>query len=284
MYKLPPLYNFIPQKMYFKKTKKNKVDTCNICLNTRQMTWDHIPPSKCQLFDQIEIVSHFENMTNQVKRENIVYSNNGLKYRTICGQCNSLLGGSMDKHLIDLTNSVSHYLYIHHKELPKHIKVTVKPVLLVKALIGHLLAAKKVLDEITMDTDYRDFVLRNIELPKSINIFYWFYPFKETVVIRDFFMPATPGQFSDTAYFNLLKFYPFAFLFSDHDNYQGLPSLTKLIQSNSELEEADMIFNLHDIFHPSWPTIVDNNNLIFASRETQNSIIATSRKVKISPN
>ncbi len=70
--------------MYYKKTKRSKIDQCNICLKTKELSWDHVPPKGCSNFESVEITSFFEKYTGNASDNTIIVSHNGLKYRTIC--------------------------------------------------------------------------------------------------------------------------------------------------------------------------------------------------------
>ncbi len=48
-----------------------------------------------------------------------------------------------------------------------------------------MLAAKKQLGEVKSDDWYREFVLDvNASIPKKFNLFYWVYPFENTIILR----------------------------------------------------------------------------------------------------
>jgi len=56
-----------------------------------------------------------------------------------------------------------------------------------KALLGHLVAAKVDIENTLFDQQAREYVLDiNAPLPAEINIFYWVYPHDCSVTIRDF--------------------------------------------------------------------------------------------------
>lgn len=267
--------------MYYKKTKKEKKDICNICLEDKLMTWDHVPPRPCQLEQQISIDSFFGRMTGKVAKENIVHSNNGLKYRTLCADCNSTLGSHYDKELIFLTHAITSFLFKNRENGSNTgVVVKIKPIRLIKSLVGHILASKKQLDNSQYDSIYREFFFsKSNVIPAELNIFYWYFPYGETVVMRDFVMPRVRGKNYEPAFFNLLKFFPFAFLFCDQSNYQNIQSLTSIANGLEIDDEIDFFLNLSDNIPIDWPERVDEGNFILGSRETQNSIITNARRL-----
>lgn len=183
---------------YIKKTKRNKVDICNICLELKEMTWDHVPPQGCSNHQKVEISSFFKKLSGERVQDKPILSQNGLKYRTICGDCNSLLGGKYDDELNNLVKTV--LSFVESKlVLPQLITLIVKPLPIIKSVTGHILAAKKELDQVTYDKVFRAFVLdENAPVPEDLHLFYWVYPFDNTVVMRDFYMSATrDGNFGN---------------------------------------------------------------------------------------
>jgi len=263
--------------MYYDKTKKEKIDKCNICLQTKNMTWDHVPPQGCSNFQKVEISSFFDKIVGKDSEKSHLISQNGLKYRTICGDCNSLLGGKYDNELNGFVKSIIRFVN-SSLILPPITRLKVKPLPIIKSVVGHILAAKKQLDEVKYDYIFREFVLdEGAPIPDSWNLFYWIYPYENTIVMRDFGMPAKrEGDFNNIAFFQLLKFFPVAFMLAEVDSYQGLPSLSlnREISMETELDIPIYLNTRHDRF---WPETVDNNNIIFASRETGNSVIVKNK-------
>jgi hypothetical protein len=266
--------------MYYKKTKREKVGRCNICLKTKKLTWDHVPPKGCSNYKRVEISSFFEKLAGRNNNDSLLISQNGLKYRTICKDCNSLLGDKYDDELNKLVNTIIKYIS-SNLILPPMIKLKVIPLPIIKSVVGHILAAKKQLDEVKYDNTLRDFVLdENATIPDKVNLFYWIYPFENTIVMRDFMMPAERGgDFGNCVFFQLLKFFPIAFLITEIDRYQELPSLTKpfgKIDMKTEIEIPIYLNRKTDRF---WPEEVDNNNIVFASKETGNSVFVETKKM-----
>lgn len=263
--------------MYYKKTKRDKIDRCNICLKSSALSWDHVPPKGCSNFGNTIINSFFDIYTGSNSHSTLL-SQNGLKYRTICSDCNSFIGAKYDEDLIDLTTNIVRFVN-SDLIIPPNIKLMVKPLRIIKSITGHMLAAKKHLGDTRCDDIYRHFILdENTLIPQDFHLFYWVYPFENTIIMRDFAMPAKrDGKLRGAGFFQLVKFFPIAFLFSNLTEYEGLPSLTKLASGVSIDDEIEMPIAFNRIVDRYWPERVENNNIILASEETSNAVIAETK-------
>jgi hypothetical protein len=258
--------------MNYLKYKKDQVGICNICLKNRQLSWDHVPPKGGIDLTKVEM----ETILQKLSKNNLKVfkeSQNGVKYRTICKECNEMLGSKYDKVINEFSNAVSNYLN-SSLILPEVIHHKTKPIILMRAILGHLLSAKVEIDEIEFDEIVRGFIFNeNILIPDKIKIFYWIYPYKQTVVIRDCMMPARRGHFSDFELYHIIKHFPMAYLITESTHYEGLPELTKY-RSMDFNEEVDIPIYLKRIEHPDWPEIVDNGNIFVGGQSTRSSIVA----------
>lgn len=272
------------EEMNYSKEKRERIDKCNICLQTKQLTWDHVPPQGCLNSHNIEIFSFFEKLAGRGEERKISFSQNGLKYRTICGECNSFLGSKYDDELNKLVKTLLQF--VNSKLIiPPTIRLRVKPLPIIKSVVGHILAAKKQLDDVKYDNVFRQFVLdENVKVPDKLHLFYWIYPYENTIVMRDFIMPAErQGDFNKIAFSQLLKFFPLAFLLTEVDTYQGLPSLTTLTTLSKALTmetEVDIPIYFNRTHPPFWPEMVDDNNIMLTSRETSNAVFVKNKKIK----
>jgi hypothetical protein len=153
--------------------------------------------------------------------------------------------------------------------------VRTKPVRVIKSLLGHLLSAKKTIDESVFDNNVREYLFNDTAvLPNDINILYWIYPYDCTIILRDFYMPAKRGDTSNFMACQVLKYFPLAFMITDKEEYHGLPSIT-MFKDVSIDAEVDLRINLLRVESLDWPERIDSSNLILATDETLNGIIAT---------
>ncbi|GAG98784.1 unnamed protein product, partial [marine sediment metagenome] len=174
---------------------------------------------------EMENLLHVFTRTDETKK--IRESQNGLKFRTICKECNEFLGQKYDPVVNEFALSVGRYLKSDFK-FPEIIHHKTKPLRLIKGIIGHLIAAKAEYDDVVLDTQVRGFILdENSLVPDNIYIFYWLYPYDCTIILRDFGMPSVRGNFKSLGFFQTLKYFPIAYLVSDNPRYEGLLELTK---------------------------------------------------------
>jgi len=204
-------------------------------------------------------------------------SQNGVKYRTICKECNEYLGQNFDPTLNEFAQSVTTYLRttIH---LPKTVHHKTKPKRLIKAVLGHLVAAKADLEDTAFDRAAREYVLdASGELPRDIHIFYWPYPYLCSITIRDFAMFVPRGTFNEPAMFQTMKYFPIAYLVCSKPSYSGLNSLS-MYQDSSLDEEIEIPIPLDRVEDAQWPEAPHGkNNVFFGGQSAVDAIVAQPR-------
>lgn len=262
--------------MIYTKFKREKYSKCNICLKEAEMTFDHIPPQGSIEIQPVEQENIFHRLTQNQRKFNL--SQNGVKFRTICSVCNNeRLGTELDPVLNEFTKSVS--LFLKSKlTFPQYIEIETQPNLLIRAILGHLLAAKINIDDSVIDKSIRDFVFDyTIPIPNDINIFFWVYPFQEIEIMRDFLMPSIRNKFKDIGLFSILKFFPVAYLVSDLNEYESLPSLASYKTKNFE-DKLKITIDLKNIKPQFWPNNIEKGNFIIGGARFDSSVIASPRK------
>ncbi|HQI37860.1 MAG TPA: hypothetical protein PLH80_04805 [Spirochaetota bacterium] len=269
---------FFPIKMYYKKFKREEnPSTCNICLKIEKLSWDHVPPKGgINLFD-IKHETILEKLTVAEQDKKYSYSQNGVKYRTICENCNNNLGRNYDIELnrfsLDVKNIIEKQL-----KLPSTKYFKVKPNKIIKSIYGHLLASKIDIENTKIDESLRAYFFdKKGDVKVNLKLFYWLYPFANIVIIRDISMPAIRGATNEFGLFSILKYYPIAFLLTNLDNYYNLDELTKYASDNIE-DEIDIPINLQLIKNYDWPESVNNGNMIIGGQSIKSSVFATPRK------
>ena len=96
--------------MHYAKSKREKISVCNLCREVKALSWDHVPPKGGIDIGPVEMETVFEIMTGDRDKPKLSESQNGVKYRTICSDCNSLLGREYDPTINDFAKSVGRYL------------------------------------------------------------------------------------------------------------------------------------------------------------------------------
>ncbi len=264
----------------YSKVKREKIGPCNICKKKSKLTWDHVPPQGGIELKPVEIENVLNRMVADEKDRAYTISQNGVRFRTICADCNnSWLGTKYDPRLNDFSLTIGK-LVQGKIPLPPVIHVQAWPVAIMRAILGHLLAAKTNIDSVTSDNKIRDFFFdEELPIPESINIFYWIYPYSSIVLLRDFAMPAVRGRFDESGVFNVIKYFPIAYLITDRPSYEGLQELT-VFRHLKPTEYSEISIPLREIKHPEWPEIVEDGNFLITSKGSESSIYAIPKKKK----
>lgn len=236
-----------------------KIGTCNICGEYGPLTEDHTPPKGCHRPRQVEIrhLSYLLSGVNNPPKGR--RSQNGVKYRTLCGRCNNtLLGIKYDPALIEFVNTVALHLR-SPLAFPPTVTIPGRPQAIVRSVLGHISAqgvdrySKGPLTEAV-----RDYLLDDaLPLPTGIKIFYWAYPHRRHVMFRDAAYTHLPSGRSFVLW--LLKFFPLAFLVA-WDDPIGLaypihsfePWRSAPIDGNAELPLS--LSGIPPLFWPETPT------------------------------
>ena len=152
-------------------------------------------------------------------------SNDGVRYRTLCGYCNNTLLGRYDDDLKALVDAISSFCEsrLVLPRLSPELPLRCRPRAVLQSVLGHLLAAKSITDEVgQVDVALRPSILDPaVPIPDWIHVFYWLYPYRAVEVVRDIGMPAVHGRpwGSSFAMFSVLKFYPVGFIVTDAPTY-----------------------------------------------------------------
>jgi len=261
-------------QLYFTKFKRGKVSLCNICKKRKHLSWDHIPPKGGIHLSAVEQETVFSHMTLSKNNRKYSISQNGVKYRTICKECNEKIGRMFDPVLNGFARDIGNILK-SKLILPSVIYCKTKPNLLMRAILAHFLAAKADIDKVKTDEQIRNFIFNeNANITDEINVFYWVYPYANTVIIRDIAMPAVRGKLiGKCGFFNIFKYFPIAYLVCDLKEYESLNELTLYRNSNPQ-DIIDIPINLKDVRGPEWPESVADGNIIMVGQSMKSSVFA----------
>jgi hypothetical protein len=232
---------------------RKKDDFCNICSQkTSRLSEDHVPPKTCPPAKNRVISKLIYQMTGDRSFRPRI-SQSGVSYTTICSDCNNKLGSRYDHALGEFTQKIES-LIESCIALPDSFEVECYPNAIMRSILGHLLAAKTKTDEVVIDNLVRLFIFDPLlPIHDDIHIFYWVYPYEKTIILRDFGMPAIRGRLNTAGVFNMIKFYPIAFLITHKlDSYEGLPSLHKF-NNLSPNDKACLKIDLRPVQHSTWP-------------------------------
>ena len=193
-------------------TRGPKQGQCNVCGEHGPLTEDHTPPKGCMRPTQVELVHLSQLLSDDPTKLKGRYSQNGVKYRTLCGRCNNtLLGANYDPAFISFVNAVGGLLK-SSLHLPPVISVRGQPQAILRALIGHLSAqgVSRYLKGPLTETVRDYFLDTSMPLPDGLRVFYWAYPHRPHVMFRDAAYLDIPSGHSFLIW--VLKFFPISFL------------------------------------------------------------------------
>ncbi|KPL25180.1 MAG: hypothetical protein AMJ75_01820 [Phycisphaerae bacterium SM1_79] len=263
--------------MHYVKFKREKCSVCNLCRGVKNLTWDHVPPKGGIELTSVEMETILAVMTGNRENAKPRESQNGVKYRTICKECNEYLGHNFDLALNEFAHSVAMYLKTSI-QLPKIVHHKTKPKRLIKAVLGHLVAAKANVEDTRFDRLAREYVLDpSAELPDDINIFYWVYPYTGSITIRDFAMFVPRGIFAKPAMFQTMKYFPIAYLICSEGSYAGLNSLSMYRDCGLD-DEVEIPIALDRVEYAHWPEAPEGTTNVFAGGQSaMDAIVAQPR-------
>jgi len=255
------------------RRKRKIFGNCQICEQYKKLTDDHVPPQGGIEIDAVEIKSAFNFFTKQLGDKNYFISQNGVKFTTLCEYCNSRLGREYDTVLNTFSLDVNKFLSSKLSLLNSY-NIETKPNRLIRGVLGHLLATKSEIEKTPFDDKVREVLFDETKpIPDDINIFYWIYPYKLTIIIRDILMPAVRGRFNDFGFFQIFKYYPIAYLVVNKSNYHNLQSLRDY--NSSKLDTvAEINIRINEQRHWKWPEIVEDGNFVYLGKAGTEAILA----------
>jgi hypothetical protein len=140
-------------------------------------------------------------------------------------------------------------------QVPSVITLEVFPAAVVRSVLGHLAAqgvGRYQKGEIT--EPLRDFILDpSLPLPQSMRVYYWLYPYREQVLVRDAAM-LQMGQ-RDVFAFWLMKFFPLAFFVTIGELSRPLYRMANFDACRSDAASArrSMPLVIRPLMNQHWP-------------------------------
>ncbi len=258
-------------------TRGPKLGRCNICGEEAELTEDHTLPKGCKNIGQVELHHIIEHLNIERTSRKGRLSQNGVKYRTLCGRCNnSVLGTRYDPVFISFVNDIGNFLRsgLH---LPRIMTVRTKPQKVMRALLGHLCAqGVGRYEKGPLTEPLKEYFLDDTRtLPDALKIYFWPYPFKHHVMARD--CGYLDIRLHDTVVVWFLKFFPVAFLVTINEPASFQFSYASLSSwGRDKLEyEVDIPVDFRNIPNEYWPEAPTDNSVILYGPE---AIVSFDRK------
>ena len=192
----------------------------------------------------------------------------GLKFKTLCRDCNSSLGGREDKALTSFFDQVRRLVESPILLATPIIKVAAKPNLIFRGLLAHLTSANDSGMPCPFDDEAREiFFNKRTVRQSSWNIFYWLYLGKNLFVTRNVFHTTWKPTVVVRPMF-LLKLYPLAFLFAQESWFAGCPNIRMFLRQNDD-EEGELPLQIlrYDV-DPVWPATTSDKSMILSGGNT----------------
>lgn len=250
--------------------KKGLKGRCNLCGEYSVLTKDHVPPKGAIRITQmmsLDLVETLDMAKPQRIRKGKI-SQNGVKFATLCGQCNnSILGRDLDPAFNNFVKSV--YDLVHSKiSLPLFIPVKCQPGKVARAFLGHMAATTSFDGAELLREDLGEFIREGKELPSDANIYCWPFPYKNQALVP--FHCIAP-EMAKTGYKGTLitwvmKFAPVAFMLCwkqpTHFKLTKLTSISDYITGSEN--NVEILFKLSKV-EQYWPERPGPNDVILRS-------------------
>lgn len=231
-------------KVKYPKTSRDDC-TCNLCQKiVTKLSDDHIPPKGWMKPDKTIVECYPEGSSDDTFRS--TKKANGLTFKTICASCNNMLGSQYDKALKAFAKSIAS-VYESPDNTFKSFPIETQPSLVVKAVLGHMLAAKTGFCDTSIDKEIRRYVMNpGTKLSSKIKLYYWFYPSDTAIISLD--KAPCDLQTGSHAFFSVMKYYPVAFMMMYESEMvdKSICELTRYIMKN-ENERVRVPFKLNEM-------------------------------------
>ena len=237
-----------------------KKGLCNICGKARPLTRDHIFPLSTVSSRSLEVRTLAQDLSCEPLEPQLAQAS--VERRTICEECNSSrLGNRYDPYLKEFSERVASWIrarYEQHLTLPSNFTVKLKPNRVIRAIVGHLLAAEArprrfaPLVHAPMPDAMRDFFLdKSKELPSELEVFCWPYPSDMQVVIRS----AGIGQYGFRHFVtsDFMKAFPLAYWLTWERPKSVSVSLSQIPSSRLLNDEKSVEISLENVPPVDWP-------------------------------
>lgn len=244
-----------------------KTGRCNICGQDGPLTVDHTPPKSCGGVTAAQVRTLTQQLGNGVEGKRNTRLQTRVARRTLCERCNTLLGHQYDPALADFCRQVrtAADAVVH---LPVEFRARIRPQAVIRSVLGHMVAFEP--DRYlkgAVTEPLRDYILdASRSLPDSIKVYYWFYPYQQTVHVPGAALGTLgvrgQGQI-DPVFFWLLKFYPLAFMatIDANSNPTQVESLN-FFRTATVTDEHEVLVPLAPVKPSHWPELPDNDGNI----------------------
>lgn len=261
--------------MYRKKIKKDRVDICNICGKVKPLTWEHVPPQCCDNNGEFKINKLF-NIDNINEK---LDSQNGIKYRTLCDNCNNnILGANADIAFEDFYKKVKLFCQ-DLKKLTDEAIININLVQVLKCLFGKLLAMDEFFATDNISKAMREFILEDKIDFDNLHVYFWIYPYNTSIQARLHVSRQVGGiKYNTEGLISLLYFYPLAFVVSSQKEKLIMVDLMSYVDFENPFISLKIspMASINPFTNQLLPfnflDVVDDGHMIMTSEKNNNKI------------
>ncbi len=255
------------------ETRGPEVGVCAICQRRGRLTVDHVPPKGATRISAVAMTDVIGRISAAPKMKRPDFSQNGVKFRSLCATCNNvLLGAGYDKDLIAFTTQVDRVLKTP-LVLPATTQIRGRPQAILRSVIGHLLGAGLNLPPLVAPFSKAMaayFLDPSSPIPKDLDCYYWPYTYNDQVIIQNAAMTEVLGSGQPSIVFKLIKFYPLAFLLTWANSSPSRWGLENLCHHRrlGLHDEADIPLRIRPLPHQLWPEAPQGGTAILYGDDT----------------
>ena len=242
---------------------------CALCKTYSKLTEAHVPPQAVGNTDEWRAKSYMTALT--AGNDDVFYPRHfrgGLRFKTLCRDCNSSLGGREDKALANYFEQVRKLVESPILLASPIIRIAAKPNLIYRGMFAHLASANDNGIPCSFDDEAREIFFRKRDISASSwSLFYWLYLGKNLSMTRNAFH-ATWQPTTVVRPMFLLKIYPLAFLFVQESWFAGCANVRRFLQRRDDEQVELPLQIMRCDLDPFWPATASPTNVVLAGGNT----------------
>ncbi|MBL8576112.1 MAG: hypothetical protein JNK47_02710 [Mesorhizobium sp.] len=256
---------------------------CTICGHHENLTVSHVFPQAIGNSGKFRAFGFTNTSSGQIEALIPRTFSNGVAFRTLCHDCNSSLGGTEDRVVIDFFSQAKAALKASPLIVSDPYIIRTKPNRLFRAVLGCFAAANDTGQNTRLDDEISRIFKDRIRLKESeIRIYYWPYSGPWLTVVRDVVVSYNFAR--DSFWVNCLKFKPVGFAVTDKKSLFDLPCLNTYLCNDQDGEMDIPFWRKHRENDIHWPANPGTNGMVLCSSESPSFVAAPSwRNVRFKP-
>ncbi len=246
---------------FYRGEERNVEDRCNICSKQRKLTDDHVPPQVCGNHGTVAAsASIFNYYIGANIREG---GRNGIKFRTICEECNNTkLGSECDPALGQFTAQWWDIIRTR-LHLPRSYSVDFYPYKVIRAIIGHSLAMKLHYEENVLDLALRRFWnAPDVECITDFSIFFWPHSYDRIAIAPEIMKTVIPHDYRTNVLMTVLKFPPILFIIAQCDDLPNGLRISDWWTNDPDCIKHIPLSMVYTIPSEGWPEDIDDGTVL----------------------